>query len=435
MSRLQLRSDAPVRASTPPAFPVGPENWKLEPELDQTLPRRFSADLNPIRGDTRYLHYAYSAMVGFGVSFYLLLRGDAGMSRESLLQSQVFAWIMLSGFLGWNLYKYLKVGKTRKLLFEEGLPFPGRVVMTELLPVTFLHGQATEFVCSVDVTGLHPATGQEQTWTFSSRKFSHLQSKSLTISCRKGDGVTLLHHPGRPELGIEMYAMMGLRSDLGLIKKPAAPGETDWWQAIPGPLFYLLILFGPALFVFQYGDGYMPLRVFTPPVVPWMAAGAIAGWLLSRRLRADIRREKAREERALQEAIARGEPVLIDPAATEKPWMRRLRTSLRPLFGFGLPLFGAGVLLLICIYLNGRLDQRAATEVPVEIEEIWNGGNYQFVRYHWVAEDAESNRLQRPIGDPLDLRPGRAVADVRPGRFGIPWVQTLRQDPLPGNVQ
>ncbi len=70
------------------------------------------------------------------------------------------------------------------------------------------------------------------------------------------------------------------------------------------------------------------------------------------------------------------------------------------------------------------------TGVPVLVDRMYYTQESQVIDYRFDPAAGESHTLRLSISKAIPVQPGPAVAELRPGRFGMPWVGHIRQESI-----
>ena len=410
----------------PPQLPT-PPGWRMEPELAQPQPRRRYAEFNEFRGDPKSVSKFLTGLLGVASSLYVILREPRiEVRQEYLLLLTPFlafcAWLSIKGARA-----YFQCIHRNKDFYRYGQPFAGRVSDLAIVPATYRNGSPVTYMHTAQVEGVDPQTKQATSWTFSSRELGILEYMKYAFSFCRGDWVTLLSHPRH---GVTLYSLLGVRPDIGLIRK-ADPGNNERRKRIvvAGLVAIFALLFGPSLFILFTGSSYIPLNLIDYPAMPWMLAGAVLGVLARYAFQRLDRMDREYHRREQDNARSSGRAIPPDLNAYDAPWARALNKESSRLSPVPAPLLVAGEMLLVGMYLNGRLDQSAPVDVPVLVDRMNYTQDDQVIDYRFAPATGETHTLRLPISKAIPVQPGPAVAELRPGRFGMPWVGHLRQEP------
>ena len=141
--------------------------------------------------------------------------------------------------------------------------------------------------------------------------------------------------------------------------------------------------------------------------------------------------------RKRREVATRNQAAIADGQAVE------LQLEKKPIRGglfaivlvFGAALLGGATVLCWAMTANALLDKSPARPVPVRITDmIQETTDFIYREYKMKYRRAEDKSDQTLLTTPDNLNQFQApigIAQVRQGRFGWPWVETI--DPIPGN--
>lgn len=315
----------------------------------------------------------------------------------------------------------LRLGPFRYV--REGAPLVVRVVDLVKGPSRSVNGQPTHYAYTASVAFAHPETALPSAAQLRSDDFPASRRDDFDTPFRIGDYVTAVYLPGRLEKSLRLYAFLGLHPELSLRRRGAAAASPA--QIAAGGLALAAILTVLFANVYAYGR-YEPLDFDYRQAALPIGAGALvfggaAFYGLLRAHRREQRRTAERNRRAAAgEAVELAVPFL---GTGVHAWIMRLALLL------GLPLLG-GVTALCWAFLgNAWLDGSPARPQPVRIDEMTMTTHALLFREYELSYALEgSEEIQRLLSTPQHLsrfQHERAVAWVRAGRFGWPWVETL----------
>jgi hypothetical protein len=315
---------------------------------------------------------------------------------------------------------------------RDGLPLAVRVVDVVKMPTAIVNGTPTAHAFVAAVVFRHPETGAPMQAHVKSNEFSSSGKDAYDTPFKVGDDVTAVYLPNRLEKTLRLYPFLELSPDVNLRPPSAVRTPDSPWKLA------LLVAAIPAIFVVLFANVYAYGR-YQPvefdrrrAVVPLAVGGVLLGGALFAGLYLGHRAEQRRiRERAIQ-AAATGKAI-----ETGMPFLGHGLHGwvLRVVVAAGAPLVGAVTALCWCFMANAWLDRSPARPVPATIVGMTMTTHaFLFREYELEYALDGSSEKQKLLTTPehlLGFHDQRAVAHVREGRLGWPWVETLTPQPLP----
>ncbi|HET7294691.1 MAG TPA: hypothetical protein VFM88_19875 [Vicinamibacteria bacterium] len=308
---------------------------------------------------------------------------------------------------------------------RDGLPLAVRVLDLVKTPTAIVNGSPTTHGFVARVLFRHPDSGETVSTDLKSNDFSSHRKDAYDTPFKVGDTVTAAYLPGRLEKTLRLYAFLELSPDLHLRARSAPSADSPWTQA-------LLLAAIPAIFVvlfanvYAYGR-YHPVEFEYRRAAAPLAAGAIllgggllAGLYLAHRSEQERLRRRAEQAAAEGRAVELATPFLGRGAYG---WAIRIAVAL------GAPLLGGLTALCWCFMANAWLDRSQAAPVPATIVgRTMTTHAFLFREYELEYRLAGSDATLKLLTTPehlIGLRGPEAIAYVRRGRLGWPWVETV----------
>jgi len=308
---------------------------------------------------------------------------------------------------------------------RDGLPLAVRVLDIAKGPTTVINGQPSTHGLLATVAFRHPESGTVEVAQVKSNDFASSSKDAYDTPFKVGDDVTAVYLPNRLAKTLRLYAFLELSPDVNLrqsaARSPSSPWRLALQIAVVPPI--LLVLFAN---VYAFGR-YEPVPFdFRRALVPGLAGAVLLGGSVFAWLYLNHRNEQRRvRERAIV-ARAAGKAVEM-----ERPFLGAgVRGGiLRAAVGAGSLLLGAVTAVCWCFMANAWLDRSRARSVPATIEGM-TMTTHAFVFREYELEyrlegSAEKRKLLTTPQHLRSLRDRPALAQVREGRLGWPWVETV----------
>lgn len=405
-----------------------PKEFQFEPELLGKTPRIVPPELRQGHHGRSQFRLMRTLLI---IGLLCLASAETSFVQtigNYLLPLKFTRWIGGAFLLG-SLFVYIRDSRESGpyRYVKEGVPFVARVVQMVCQPAAYYNGQPTSWktFAAVEYLGADGAVVQEWTPSFDLGN----RPQWFTTSYKVGDYVTGLNLPGA-SAGDErrLYGFLGLKPGLGVVDADPTGQLKARDHVRTLVLVFGVILGGFAAFVYC-------LRSF-PITMPggsyWLAAlaaCAVMGVPVHMFLGKQAQARLAAWEAANTAALARGEALLADP---------------RGVHGNTQHTKGTTICVLICLYvvivmsglgLNAFFDKSTPEPRPIIIDKLihttWNGVIRDYsIKFHLV--DLESGK---PTGSEESflttpehmstLKNRGALAMVKKGAFGWPWVTTI----------
>ena len=401
-------------------------SYSFEPEFTGHPPRPLADRLRegPYARDLR----TRAVVLGVAGALCLLLSRTPGVDVLAL-------YILPLGYLFWiglvllaagaAAYVRLALHRGPFLYVRDGLPLAVRVLEVVKAPTAIVNGQPSMHGFVATVGYRHPETGEATVAAVKSNDFSSSRKEAYDTPFKVGDDVTAVYLPGRLAKTLRLYAFLELSPDVNLRNPSARPPTSAGKMAA-------LVVAIPALFIALFANlyafgRYEPIQfAFREAVGPAVTGALLLGGGLFAALYFGHRAEQARiRERALA-ALATGKAVEIGT-----PFMGHgLRGwVLRVVVLAGSLLLGGLTAVSWCFMANAWLDRSPSRPVPATIVGMtMTTHTFLFREYELEYRLEGSAGKRKLLTTPQHLsglsdRP--AVAHVREGRLGWPWVETV----------
>ncbi len=419
--------EVPVLAELDPLDP--PADYAFEEELQGSTPRPRSAELSAGLHATRQRKAVSGLLIAAVICTTIGLLPFVQLCGLYLLPLAYITWIGIGlGALGILSFASHKLNKGPYRYVEEGLPLVARIRDLSLSPTAIVNGQPTTYRFFALILYRDPESGEPRLAKVSSNDVGAGSKGQLTTTYRVGDYATAVYLPGKLEKSLRLYGFLDLKPGLGLVRRDGhKPGGAIALVAtLLGVAGFFGILFWNVYAFARYG----PLQ-FDMSRLGWpfgVGAVVLGGPLLWSMVMGSRRARSGREARNA-EAIARGEPVELTSRA--KPgWLGDYGPLMSLVAVAGAILIGG--LTVICWYLtaNALLDRSAPKYRPIQVDGlVMVTHKFLFreykIKYHFLDGDAKSRDAFSTPFEMIRLGGERAVAEVHPGRFGLPWVKAI----------
>jgi hypothetical protein len=306
---------------------------------------------------------------------------------------------------------------------RDGMPLVARVLELHKAPSVIVNGVPSTYALHAAVALRHPEAGDVRTATLKSSDFSAGARDRYDAPFRVGDYVTAVYLPGRFEKSLRLYAFLDLNPRLSL--RRGAQGQSPWKTALLVTVLvgFFLVLIGNIYAFgryepldFDYARAWLPLAL--GGVV--LGGGMLAAIYLSHRNEQAKAAERARAAHAQGRAVEASVPFLGTGA---------YRWLVGAMILLGAPLLGALTFMCWCFMANAWLDTSAARSVPAKVEAMTQTTHLFLIREYEVEFSlAGSQKKHKLLTTPEELdrfSSEQAVAQVREGRFGWPWVEAV----------
>ena len=401
--------------------------YSFEPELTgpppRPIPDRLSEGPYPREQRTRAL-----LLLAFGLLCLLLARAP-GIDVLALyvLPLGYLSWIglvLLAGAAAAYLPLALHRGPYRYV--RDGLPLAVRVLDLVKGPRTIINGQPSThgFVAAVGFPD--PQTREVKVLAVKSNEFSSARKDAYDTPFKVGDDVTAVYLPGRLEKTLRIYAFLELSPEVNLRTPSTAPAPASPGRTIAVLLAIPLLLLGALANVYAFGR-YEPVHFeFRRAAVPFLAGAVVIGGGVFAALYLRHRREQIRVRERAMVARATGKAVEV-----ETPFLGHglYGGVLRVVVAAGSLLLGGVTAVCWCFMANAWLDPSPARAVPATIAGMTMTTHaFLFREYQLEYRLEGSTEKHKFLTTPqhlLSLRDREAVAHLREGRLGWPWVETV----------
>jgi hypothetical protein len=411
-----------------------PSGFAFEPEFLGQPPRAIPDELD--RGP--HAQRLRTRIVGLATSgvLCLLLARAPGVPTIAL-------YFLPAGYLGWIgaglllLAAHALLQRARRggpyRYVREGTPVVAKVLALEKAVSQIVNGVPSSYAIYATVAVRDPERGTLLDYRLKSDDFSATTKDRYDAPHTVGDYVTAVHLPGKLEKTLRLYSFLELnpRACLRRAAEPASP----WKVAAVAAVVVGLIV---ALFANVYAFGrYGPLAFdFKKAVVPMVLGGLVLGGGLVASLWLNHRSETEKAlERSRRALAARG--TIEHPAPfLGTGWQKWVVGTL---IALGAPLLGALTAVCWCFFANAWLDTSAPRQVPAKVEEMTQTTHsFLFREYKLEFSLAGSPERHELWSTPQELdafTSNAAVAYIRDGRLGWPWVEKVVPAPAAAERQ
>jgi hypothetical protein len=402
-----------------------PSGFSFEPEFlghpPRTIPDELDQGPHALRLRARIVGLATAGVLCLVVS----RAPGIDVLAQYLLPLAYLQWIGLGCFA---LAGIALIERARRMgpfaYVRDGMPLVARVLELQKAVSAIVNGAPSTYALHARVALRHPETGEMLTATLKSNDFSAATKDRYDAPFRVGDYVTAVFLPGRFEKSLRLYAFLDLNPRLSL-HRGAPEGESPWKAALLVTVFagFFLALVGN---VYAFGR-YQPLDLaYSSAWLPMTLGGLVLGGGMLAALCLNHRNERTKAAERARAARARG-------GAVEAPAPFLGTGAYRWLVGtmllLGAPLLGALTAVCWCFMANAWLDTSAARTLPARVEAMTQTTHVFLIREYQIefslAGSEEKHKLLTTPEELNRFRSERAVARVREGRFGWPWVESV----------
>jgi hypothetical protein len=307
---------------------------------------------------------------------------------------------------------------------RDGIPLAARVLELHKAASAIVNGVPSTYALHAAVALRHPEAGDVRTAILKSNTFSASARDRYDAPFRVGDYVTAVYLPGHFEKSLRLYAFLDLNPRLSL-HRGASEGESPWkvalLVAVVAGLF--LVLIGN---VYAFGR-YEPLDfAYGHAWVPMTLGGVVLGGGMLAAIYLSHRNEQAKAAVRARTARVRGGAV---EAAVPFLGTGIYKWLVGAMILLGAPLLGALTAICWCFMANAWLDASAVRSVPAKVEAMTQTTHMFLIREYEIefslAGSAKKHKLLTTPEELSRLSSEQAVAQVREGRFGWPWVEAV----------
>ena len=405
---------------------IPPARYEFEPELHGLAPRPLPDALSRGPHPAQRRRGAIALALFGGVC---LLVSALPIIRAAGLYFLPFAWADWIGIgslslaaLSWADLS-LRAGRARWV--RDGSPLVAQVLELMKAPSAIVNGTPAQGRFTATVAFVHPETAVPSVAQLQSDDFSWDSRDQYDTPFRVGDYVTALFFPGQFEKSLRLYPFLGLRAEHELRRGKPAHSGSPWVVAalLLGLVALFTALVGGALAYGLYAPIDFDYRRAAFPIAGGAIAlgGGLLAWLWQMH-RAQVRKSAAHNRLALENggALEVSTPFLGSGA---HGWIVGIAVVL------GAPLVGAVLTLCWLFFANAWLDESAPRREPAQIENLVMTTHglvfreYQ-IEYALSGTGARGKLLSTPE-HMATLASADAVALVRAGAFGWPWVESI----------
>lgn len=402
-----------------------PRAHHLEPELQLPPPRPVPAAFGRGRYATARRRQAVILLVIAALCFSLSAWPLVERWGQFFLPLAYLDWIgfgLLAIAAAVALPVLLRRGPYR--FFIHGTPSAARIVDLALVPTRVVNGQEAEFRY-VAAISRHDAQGQLVLAETRSDPISPLRNELTACTYRVGDYVTALSLGAGAREKLRLYGFLGLVPGVGLVPKHRQKSLAAVLGSVLLGAAIFFILFWNVWAFSRYEPIAFELEQFLWPA---LAGAVLIGGGVLVAMFVNQRRVEARREARNRAALAAGEA--IEAAPGKRGWFGNHGPILAATLLLGAPLLGAVIAICWALSANALLDRSPPVPTPAYLVEMSQTTHYLIFRTYTISyllsgDDEPQDFLSDPRHMDLFDSP-QAVATVRAGRFGWPWVEDLR---------
>jgi hypothetical protein len=262
-----------------------------------------------------------------------------------------------------------------------------------------------------------PLTGEPIYQSIKSNSFTGQAFADVENSYRVGDYITAVYLPEAMNESLTLYGFLGLKKDFGLIKTSE---RSEWFETeVNFGCAVAWIFFGAILWAIYVAFRYWPITSIGTDMLRWGLAGGLGIGLPLTIWHYFRERRKIRDRRSVRSQL--GKETAPSSAASSLVGLP-----------FSLAIWG-GIALLIGLSMNALLDRSPEVARPVIITKLIEHESHLLglpslrdyrIEYHFTDETTTRRLLSTPA-DIAKLRVGNAIALVKPGQQGWPWVNRI----------
>lgn len=399
---------------------------QFEPEWDGISPREVPAELRngPFASKRRSSRIACitAGIICLGFSFIPLIQKWGQFVLPLAYLNWIGAGLII---IGVGLFLYHMISDGRFDYVKNGIPLASRILDLAFIPVRTHNGSEASHRYRALVELEHPDTGEMYQFNAMSDEVPQMFKDKYEVTYRIGDTATAVYLPGRFEKTVRLYGFLGLRPDIGMVKKGAESQSTS-------PFKTIATVCAAAFFIFGMGWCIYALERYMPVEHHWseFAIGGAGAATIGLSFFIYVIREESRTRRKIalknEEAIAEGRAVQF---TAQKGFMAKRILPIIVLLGALL----LGFLVTICFAwaMNAWLDDSPPQYRPViiidRIQKTHKGiiRTYE-IKYQFLDDASKEKHSYSTSPDEIDsFRIPLGQADIRHGRFGWPWLNVI----------
>lgn len=318
---------------------------------------------------------------------------------------------------------------------ERGVPIVAKVASIALKPKSFDKGNPVTHVFVATIKYVDPTSKRLKRTRCESEEFLSIGVDRLTTSFQPGDYVTAIYLPDVPKKTLRLYSFLDLRPDTGIVQRSEIDPVRYYGHKAKSVACLLSVILLVLCCIIAFCSLSEAARVREPIAIPapqeaaaWIVGAALSssaiffGWRWLR-LRRWLKRVDNSCELGGTDTTTKASRVA---GAQSSDWE----------FGvvFGVCAFAFVVVGGLClrdatVVANARLDISAPVAGNIVIRDF-HVRPPSYGGFTLVFERDGDDRLHRlPISTRQreQLTRGPAIALVREGRFGWPWVESFEQ--------
>lgn len=438
----------PVSESEPPdtaGWVEPPPNFVFPPEFLSPTPRPVPARFHEwgyLRRRRLSLWWTAVGAVACAILARMHFVRVLGAFVPALRYLDWGAGICVVGFVGEWAYAALGFGRERFL--RHGRPVPALIVDLRKSPASSHGGVAVTYHFVAKTLARDPDGGAVTAFELESPPFHARKKDDFEIDLVLGQFVPAVFLPGRFAKTLTLYGFLELDQKHKLVYDATIEGPARRRSTARIPL---MTIGGLALLLIALYSGafYFPLDVPAALLVVSGCIGAALGGMVVVWLWRESRHEVAVMRENAVTACSEGRAIETIPTTLfARPgafaWYQRIIVI--P----GAPLLATAAVLMFLVTLNAVLDSAPAAAKPVKViglnQTTYEGGLYRSYSVKFSIDDESCgcehdfpvmpDKIRTFVG-----RDGRvvknAMAMVRPGYFGWPWVERVDSPPVDGD--
>ena len=405
-----------------------PRGMQLPPELVGPPPRELPESFHQGRVAVTRQKSFWVAMLAGGACAALALLPFVKTLGLYILPLGYLAWIGV-GICAIGVWAYVRASAYRKArkYVEAGDATFARVSALAKAPGAVVNGQTTtqKFLAQLELK--RPLTGELTQATATSPDFPAQGSENISTRFRVGDWVPVVWMPGEFDATLQVYDFVEAMPDSGLVREKKQ--QSLWMtllQVAVAVMFFFLLFWN----IYAFGK-YQPIEFGFRDAIGPIIVGGLLGLAIELAIYLRITRDAKRVEKRNAEAAAIGEAIELP---REKGSLLG-RIAWGMLLTFGAILLGAMTVICLAYSANAIFDTSESKPAPVQITQMTETTHSFIFReytieYQLQGKDKEHKLLTTPHHmDQFMVAAG--TAQVREGRFGWPWVETI--DPIVPN--
>ena len=306
-----------------------------------------------------------------------------------------------------------------------------------LVPAQIYNGQVNAYKYVASCSVVNPTPAVSDSFQCESDMISTAEKERLMSAFRVGDTVTALYLKSDPARTMKLYGFLRLRPDIGIVRRtgyqPATVAQRVFEFAA-----VLLFIAGPIWCLYAM-DRFDPVATSRSQWVVTIAGSILGSALLLGLIATENLRKRKERRQKNHAAFHRGEA--IETGIENEGIFGSGGWTFNAILVLGAMLMSGMFTWTLASTLNSLLDKSPKKSVPVQIVDAEVSESI-LLRVHTASFkfDADEKTL-RNAGLPASVRDSEhklalpksklaklhqtGIAEVRSGRFGWPWVDTI----------